>query len=953
MAAPGLSAERLSRAMHDHPGMPRGIKSVIQDVDGYLWIASEQGLDRFDGSEVRPWGRALVRSRLEWLAAGPGGQVAAAHESQPAWEVAGETLRAVMGPDGAPIPSVRQVAYDRSGRLWLVTGDKVMARDSGGGWIAGAGDLPGGERARWLGGSEMTDGVFASSREGSLYRIAPPAPARRIASLPGGHFTVMHVLGADSLLAAFRFGPQAGLYRIDGSEMRLLLPIADGARPTGVVHRGRVTWLVMDEHVFAIDQEGRVEELDSSDGFEGGGTPYVDREGSLWLTSFRGELRQYLEPDTRWWTVRSGLEDSRARNVMPTQDGIWAGTWSGPFIFEPGARAWRRVDTGRYAILDPGCTDPAGAVWAGAFRKIADGTWEDSLARYRDGAWRILFRTPRPFGGDVECAATATGGFALVFGDRLVEIDTARGEIVRAIPIPRKDSDAVYLQLDPLPMVMLMDGRVCKAQARPAAEGDWRCDAVVNGGVRDAMRLDNGTLWLATEKEGVLSWDGRSVTTALSPEQLGFTTVARLAPSPSGNIWVVGEFARVLAAPEASGARVVETIGESSGVFSWSGSGLLEEPDGTVWIATLAGMVQVAAHARRVARAAPDVQVTRLLVDGSMVDHRADLEIPYASNRIELSWSARSYQVPGSLRYRYRLSEQEEWVPAGEPRLRFAGLGPGHYRLELAASVDGDVWSAAPAVVRFEVMAPWYRRWWAVALAAGGIVLIGLAAHRIRVRRLMALERQRAEIAMDLHDRMGSGLASIGLMADMVATPEIDETERAAMAEKLVGSARRLGGDISDIVWSLRPGLDTLEAFVLFLRTRSRELIDDRATALRFDVPDPIPRVELSLPVRRHVQWMAVEALHNAAKHARAAHVDIMLRPDGARWLLEIRDDGVGFQPEREPRGSGFGQDSLRRRAREIGASLRIESPPGGGTLVAILFDPQGGSHHGPMAGRT
>lgn len=149
--SPALAAERLSREMHDQPGMPTGIKSIIQDADGYLWIASAQGLDRFDGLEVRPWGRDKVNSRLEWLAAGPRGQVAAAHETLPAWEVDGESLRAVTGPDGQPIPTVRQIGYDAHGRLWLISAERLMARDETGAWMRDVPDSIPGERAVSLG----------------------------------------------------------------------------------------------------------------------------------------------------------------------------------------------------------------------------------------------------------------------------------------------------------------------------------------------------------------------------------------------------------------------------------------------------------------------------------------------------------------------------------------------------------------------------------------------------------------------------------------------------------------------------------------------------------------------------------------------------------------------------------------------------------------------------------
>jgi two-component system nitrate/nitrite sensor histidine kinase NarX len=112
--------------------------------------------------------------------------------------------------------------------------------------------------------------------------------------------------------------------------------------------------------------------------------------------------------------------------------------------------------------------------------------------------------------------------------------------------------------------------------------------------------------------------------------------------------------------------------------------------------------------------------------------------------------------------------------------------------------------------------------------------------------------------------------------------------------------------------------------------------------ALAVSLPSPVPPIALSLPVCRNLQSVTLEALHNAAKHAHAAHVEIGLKPErGGKWQVWIRDDGKGFSTD-APRvqGGGMGLDSMRRRAAEIAADLTIEGEPGKGTRVSMIFDP-------------
>jgi signal transduction histidine kinase len=86
------------------------------------------------------------------------------------------------------------------------------------------------------------------------------------------------------------------------------------------------------------------------------------------------------------------------------------------------------------------------------------------------------------------------------------------------------------------------------------------------------------------------------------------------------------------------------------------------------------------------------------------------------------------------------------------------------------------------------------------------------------------------------------------------------------------------------------------------------------------------------------VQRIALEALHNAARHARARSVSIGLERHGRRWRLRVRDDGGGLPADANLRGNGL--SGMRARAAQIGAELAWEPADGGGTLVTLDFDP-------------
>jgi signal transduction histidine kinase len=191
---------------------------------------------------------------------------------------------------------------------------------------------------------------------------------------------------------------------------------------------------------------------------------------------------------------------------------------------------------------------------------------------------------------------------------------------------------------------------------------------------------------------------------------------------------------------------------------------------------------------------------------------------------------------------------------------------------------------------------------------------------------------------MDLHDEMGSALGAIGILAGL-ATGDLAEADRRKMTAKIADTAEDLGESLGDIVWSLREGSATLDTLVAHIRERAARLFPD-GKQLAFELPDTVPPIRLSLPVCGNVQRIALEALHNAARHAAAKRVVLGLAADGKRWRLWIEDNGVGIAPDL-PRGRrGLGLTSMRRRAKEIDASITIDAPKGGGTRITIVFDP-------------
>jgi signal transduction histidine kinase len=110
-----------------------------------------------------------------------------------------------------------------------------------------------------------------------------------------------------------------------------------------------------------------------------------------------------------------------------------------------------------------------------------------------------------------------------------------------------------------------------------------------------------------------------------------------------------------------------------------------------------------------------------------------------------------------------------------------------------------------------------------------------------------------------------------------------------------------------------------------------------RALARRSTIPvalDLATERRLAEPIEAAAYFVACEALTNATKHAQASRIDVALAQRDGVLLLSIRDDGVGGANS----GQGSGLVGLRDRVEALGGTIRIESPPGAGTLLEVVL---------------
>lgn len=196
----------------------------------------------------------------------------------------------------------------------------------------------------------------------------------------------------------------------------------------------------------------------------------------------------------------------------------------------------------------------------------------------------------------------------------------------------------------------------------------------------------------------------------------------------------------------------------------------------------------------------------------------------------------------------------------------------------------------------------------------------------------LAVMEERERIAKELHDGVIQSLFAVGMGLQATASLSRDE-EIAGRIEGAVADVDRVIRDLRNYIFGLRPGILADRQLDQALRELAKDFEEKSGVTTVVEIDGAVAS-ELASRAADVVQ-LAREALSNVGRHAEAATCRITLRREGERAVLEIDDDGRGFDPTAAV-GRGQGLRNLRDRATSLGGDVEIESGPARGTTVRV-----------------
>ena len=940
-------------------GLPQNsVRGIVQAADGYLWVATLDGIAKFDGIRFTVFNKSntpgITSNRFVAMAEGDGGDLWMASEDGNLIRYHAGHFERIGSANGLRPYSVGAMTYDHHGGVWVDSDDRVYRWSPQSVRFERESFDPDNLRfiPLWWGGTG-----FWATQNGSLlcfargrlstYVLPKTLTPARIRGVAVGGDDVVWIGTTDGRLGKL----------VNGS-----LVMSEGTVTTDWLSSTRENWKE------AIAPDFRRTVIFPSDGIEKG-IPYnvvsADDEDNLWVGSEDEGLFRVQRQSIKSLSSTQGLASDGVYSVMESSTGdMWVGSWPAGLsrVHDGRVTAFTKAD-GVPGLVTALAEDRSGNIWVGS---------HSGLRIFSHGRLTVPAGLPEETLPVIQVIHPMQDG-AMMLG-------TPRGIYILAGSNSRWMTTRDGLACDDVRVILedrsgdtWVGGYGGLTRIHNGVKTRWtEAEGLPSNNIRAIDQDSAGDIWVGTYDGGIGwlhngKWFVFNQSSGLYDNgafQILEDAQQRFWISSNRGIYRVSRKQLIDVAEGREKRLDSVAYGRADGMLSMECNGGVwpagaKDAHGFLWFPTEKGVAIIDPTSVSVDNSPPKVVIESASVEHKLQTAVNQVEMRPGQTNLEVQYTALNYSRPEQISFRYKLDGVDEaWQEVGHRRTAYyTHLPPGDYVFRVAARNSDGIASVADSTLSVTVVPPFYRRGWFFVLI--GLMILSVlwvvwnrrsqqmareqAAQQAFSRELIASqENERRRIAAELHDSLGQRMIIINNLALFLLKTKgkpVTEEDKQQTMEEISAEATQAIEETRAISYALRPF--QLDRLGLSKAIQAMLTKVQRASQIEFnadieDIDDAFPE-DLRINVYRIVQ----EAVNNIVKHSHATQGSVTARRTKSAVVLTISDNGRGLPSEPrtpKPGGGGFGLTGIRERAILMKGTLQIKSENGSGTLLLIHF---------------
>jgi len=755
-------------------GLPENdVRSIVQTRDGYLWLATEEGLARFDGVHFKVFDKHNIdaiknnfilslfedREGTLWFGSWGGGLV----------RFRGGQFEAYTESDGLSNNIVNAITQDREGRIWIGTGE-------GGLNVWKDGKFKSYTTAQGLSHNRVHtlysshDGTIWIGSDGGLdrFRDGKITSPRQPKDLRKNGVFALYEDGRGVLW----IGSNHGLYSYKDGIFTLIKQIPRSNVSAIYQDRDHSLFVGTEGGLYRL-QHGKVESFAVKDGLTAPSVSSIfeDREGSLWIGTVFGGLDRLRDGKFATYTTHEGLANNAATAILQTKTGdVWIGTLGGGLSKFSNGRfeTVRRKDglaSDKVMTLAEGRD---GGLWVGTM---------SGLNYLKNGTIKSYARNHRLPHALVTAVLEDTRGIVWI-GTETALYKLQNGTVTAftamqglssgyVVCLFEDDRGNVWIGTDQ-GLNLYRDGQFRDFAGREALTNDF---------ITQIHQQAPDTLWVTTQTSGIKSLRDGKLTSISRENGLPHDTIWNLLFDNGGDAWVSSNKGIFRVSQQelrdfaAGKIRAVHPIvydtadGMKSSECNGAQPAGWRMMDAKLWFPTTKGVIVIDPEHVATNAHPPPVYVEQMLVKGRPVPDKEAANLPSGSRNMEIRYTGLSFLVPEKVMFRYMLEGFDKtWIEAGTRRIAYYSYLPaGKYTFRVTAANNDGVWNQAGSSYAFDIRPAFYETHWFYLLSALAVALLLREIYRRNVQRL---KRRTEELAV-LNDALAGKLEAEGRYHDL------------------------------------------------------------------------------------------------------------------------------------------------------------------------------------------